>query len=437
MVCELVDNAFDANAQAVRLSWPGDKVFVIEDDGHGVKNLEQMLTLGGNRERDVGNLGYFGVGAKQALIWMWGVSEITSVCGQSRSSVKADWEQIARGLAPYPSQATIQLEHGDFGPSGTRLRCRSDRKYYDIPGLAASLGATYTPGLEQGKRLLVMSTGELIPVPCRKWPKVTECIDDVVNVADRKIRIRMGIVADGENNPYSNGFSFEYSYRVIKETWLGSNGHNTSRIAARITLLGNDWLLSTNKDDFAEYKDEIAEAITNRCDGLLTKASQASMTWEDDQFNRELADMVRGGNNREKRPNEGFNSGTVEPKYSGRKRRNASVVSDENGSVDAAVSRRIKSGFKVVHYDGKPWLGFGKYDSDANVLCLNTHHPLVAEKYRERDQTVLTLIIYGILCDNEIRRDGTTRPLLKTQIAEDFCSNWGANVLRVMERNLV
>lgn len=437
MVCELVDNAFDANAQAVRLSWPGDKVFVIEDDGHGVKNLEQMLTLGGNRERDVGNLGYFGVGAKQALIWMWGVSEITSVCGQSQSSVKADWEQIARGLAPYPTHATIHTEHGDFGPSGTTLRCRSDRNYYDIPGLAASLGATYTPGLEQGKRLSVTLMQRLIPVQPRKWPKVTECIDDVVNVANRKIRIRMGIVVDEENNPYSNGFSFEYSYRVIKETWLGSNGHNTSRIAARITLLGNDWLLSTNKDDFAEYKDEIAEAIANRCDGLLTKASQASMTWEDDQFNRELADMVRGGNNREKRPNAGCESGTVEPKYSGRKRRQATVVSDENGSVDSVASKRIRSGFKVVQYDANPSLTFGKYDSDANILCLNMHNQFVAEKYRERDQAVLTLIIYGILCDNEIRQDGTTLPLLKTQIAEDFCSNWGANVLRVMGRSLV
>jgi len=431
MVCELIDNSIGAHADEVRLYWPGGKAFVIEDNGNGTDDLMQMLTLGGKRDRSSGDIGYYGVGAKLALIWLWGKSRIVSACGAHKYTVEIDWNAIAEGLSEYPSEDTI--EHGSaysLPDSGTSIRCFSERNYPKFDDLFAAISNTYTPGLESGVSIIASVNGKPRKLKPRRWPNTTKQIDDVVNAAGRDVRIRMGIVAPDEHNPYLRGFSFERSFRVIKESMLGTGDYSAARIAARITL-GPDWLLSTNKDDFCEFQDELAEAIYERCKDLLQEGSEQAVSHEDQQFNRELAAIITQANRREARPNSTGNAGSIEPKSSGVKRKNAAATTDGDGSVtDQGSAKSRRCGFSVHTYNDDS-ATFGYYDSDANKVCLNMSNNWLKQKHQDKDAGALTAVIYGIISDHDIRKEGGRSPLLKTQIDDDFCATWGANVERV------
>lgn len=435
MVCELIDNSFDADADCVRLSWPGGKVFEISDDGAGAGNILNLLTLGGRCDHQSNNVGKYGVGAKQALIWLWGVSEIYSTTiGGECQSVVVDWDSVARGEVPYPSIESIAKERAVAGSHGTRLKCLSIRSNPKMETLLPALANTYTPGLELGKKIVTKtSRGAWEGLKPRRWPKTDDEIVDTIQAAGREVTIKMGIVQKGEANPYNHGFSFERTYRVIKESTLGANGFSVSRIAARISL-SSEWSLSTNKDDFTEFQDELAEAIYDRCHELMKKASEQAISHEDSQFNRELSEVIaksKSKKQREKR-GKGTQSGSIEPKRTGRQRRNAAESTDENGSVDGFGKNRKKNGFDVETYEDESST-FGYYDPDGNRVRLNIANTWLKEKYRNRIQDALIPVIYGIIAEHAIRCDSGKNPLLKEQIDGQFCDQWGKMVEMILE----
>lgn len=429
MVCELIDNSFGANATKVTLSWPGGKVFSIEDNGTGTSNLDRMFTLGAKRDRSECDIGYYGVGAKQALFWLWGNSTVDTVCGNQRSRVVVEWEDVAQDLAPYPGQETIVVEDANGRPSGMLIKCNAWRRYPSIDDITASIANTYTPGIENGRKIIVSSRGKTQTLQPRLWPKTSQEINDVITAAGREVRIRIGLVCEGEPNPYKQGISFERSFRVIKETMLGLNGYSPIRIAGRVTL-GSDWMLSTNKDDFFEFNDELGEAIFDRCGELIRTAGEQAITQEDQAFNEQLAKVVIDAKKREARPGDSGAKGTVEPRHSGRTRSSATCVSDADGSVDGNSGRKSKNGFKIVAYE-QDGLSFGEYDRDANAVKLNINNPFLAKHHRARNQDVLVPIVYGILADYERNREKSRTPLFKAEVDADFCTIWGSNVDRV------
>jgi hypothetical protein len=300
--------------------------------------------------------------------------------------------------------------------------------------LLPSLANTYTPGLELGRKILTsVSKKGWEQLKPRAWPETEEEIVDTIQAAGREVSIRMGIVKKGVLNPYNHGFSFERTYRVIKESTLGAkSGLSVSRIAARISL-SKEWSLSTNKDDFTEFQDELADAIYDRCQTLMQKASEQTISHEDSQFNRELSEIVTKSlkKNREKR-NPGTRSGSVQPKTTGRQRRNASQTTNDDGSVDDHGSRPPRNGYDVETYeDDTPT--FGYYDADGNRVRLNIANTWLREMYRRRVQDALTPVIYGIIAEHAIRSDGGKTPLLKNQIEKLFCDQWGKMVEATLE----
>lgn len=424
MVCELIDNAFDANANEVRLSWPGGKVFEISDDGCGTEDLMRLLHLGRRMEHETNDIGKYGIGSKYALIWLWGVSEIESRTSQSNLHISVDWEQVASDIAPYPSQMDIQ-ELEPNGRTGTKLRALGEKSYPKFDELFASLGSTYTPGLELGKRIFVRKPGkQYINVVGRSFPKTApgKLIEDVIEAAGREVRIKIGIVQEGECNPFKNGFSFERTYRVIKESTLGANGFSVSRLAGRITL-GKDWGLSTNKDDLQDFQDELGEAIYNRCSELMKEASEQAISHEDAMFNRELAQKIVGCGTRREKRKKGSSSGSVEPKHTGRKRQRAQETTDNDGSVIEGMSRS-KSGFTVETYeDDSSTVGY--YDEAGNRVRLNISNSFVKKKHRAQDADTLLSVVYGILAQASIQGQADRSPLFKSQIEGDFFNVWG------------
>lgn len=431
MICELIDNSFDASASEVHIEFPGGKVFRVRDNGSGTDDLMRLITLGKRKDHATNDIGKYGVGCKQALIWLWGTSILESTTANGSQYLEINWEQIADGLAEYPTLPT--LDHvSAFSGTGTRIQCLGDRGYPRMDGLIASISATYTPGIEIGKRIVFKpERGAGVPVVPRQWPKTDQMIDDTIEAAGRSVRIRMGIVSQGTPNPYGEGFSFERTYRVIKESTLGANGFAVSRIAARITL-GNEWELSTNKDDFTEYQDELAEAIYERCRDLMAEASDQAVTLEDDTFNKELASIVEesaGKTRRESRPGGGDAEGAAQPKQTGRKRQTAKESTDDEGSVLAAAGKKSRRrGFTIETYvDSDGSMTFGKYDADGNRVRLNIGNPWLYEMHRSKNRNALLPVLYGILADAATKRQAERLPLFIDQ-GDDLVAQWGACV---------
>lgn len=428
MICEFIDNSLDADATRVDLHWPGGNVFRIEDDGRGTADLMRMITLGKRHDHATNDIGKYGVGCKQALIWLWGTSRIESRTADGASELEINWSDVAAGDAPYPTGPSV----GSRTAPGTKIECFGDRSYPKFDPLISDLESTYTPGIEAGRRIVVHQHAKAPRLlTCRQWPKTTEEIDDTIEAAGRSVRIRMGIVAEGQRNPYEKGFSFERSYRVIKSSLLGANGFATSRIAARITL-GKEWELSTNKDDFFEFETELAEAIQERCHELMKKASEQAMTIEEATFNQELATLVASASKktrRESRKPSGDSVGSVEPKNTGRKRTTASESTDQPGSVidPLGEERRRKRGFQVDTYtDNEGSFSFGYYDDAANRLRLNIGNPWLMDQHKTRNMDALLPVIYGILTNHAITSESSRMPLFAD--ITDFASHWGSLV---------
>ena len=434
MICELIDNSFDAEASRVDLHWPGGNVFRIEDDGRGCDDLMRMITLGRRHEHPTNDVGKYGVGSKMALIWLWGQSRIESATERGSHEITVDWEEVASGCSEFPERQ----ETGTRDRIGTKIECMYERKSPALDRIIPDLQRTYTPGLEIGKRIVVWGSGKrpASSLTSVRWPITTEELDDVIEVAGRSVRIRMGIVAEGVANPYDHGFSFERSYRVIKETTLGANGFSVGRIAARITL-GKEWRLSTHKDDFEEFQDELGEAIYDRCGEMMESASNQTTTIEDRQFNAELAGIVIAASRtrREKREPSESVTGTVEPKNTGRRRATATQSTDQPGSViDTRGSRSSrKSGFTVDTYsDQDGSLSFGYYDSDGNRVMLNTANAWLLERYKARNQDTMLPIIYGILAGFQFLDSRVRVPLFARELG-DFATQWGTAVSEAAE----
>lgn len=432
MVCELVDNSFDANATCVQLSWPGGNVFSIEDDGIGCSDLVRMITLGDRMEYDSTSMGRYAVGAKYAMIWLWGRSVIET-CGEAGVwQISADWDSIARSESPYPNKQEV----GTRGKCGTKITCYGERNAPEFKRLIADLGNTYTPAIEAGKRIVVWTPQISAPrslVP-RRWPRCSEMIDESIEAAGRSVRIRMGRVSEGCDNTYERGFAFERDYRVICESSLGAGCYSTSRIAARITL-GKEWELTTNKDDFTEFKDELAEAIFDRCSDLMGRASSEAMSIEDHQFNMELADIINEASRRrrERRESTGESCGTVEPKETGRRRERAAKTSDAPGNVlcdsdQGEATKRRRKGVIVDKYtDPEGRLTFGYYDRNANRVMLNYANEWLKSHHMARNRDVLLPVIYGIVSIDDHDNHNEKHPLFAEKY-EDLLTQWGSAV---------
>ena len=415
IICELIDNSFDANARNVGITWKTGDAFCFEDDGAGCDNLLRMITLGVRQSHDTNSVCFYGVGAKQAMVWMWGTTHIETLHASGAHELKIDWERVASGQDPFP---TSQAPSRRVKP-GTLITCYTDRHAPKPQGLMADLSTTYTPAIEAGRRIVVTMRGR-IPEVVRKrqWPQCSELIEDDIEVAGRRVHVKMGMVADGVQNTYQRGFAFERDYRVILESAIGAGEYSTSRIAARITL-GNEWRLATNKDDFNEFKDEIGDAIFDRCGDLLKRASEQAMTIEDQSFNVELAGELNTITKRgkEKRPNEGEATGTVEPKRSGRRRTMADVVdgdgdvTEKNQDGNGKAGSKKKTGYTADTYSDANSMTLGKYDRDANRIQLNIGNPYIKDLYGSRDKGQMMPILYVILAEADRQQQAKEEPL--------------------------
>ena len=285
-LAEIVDNSLDSSAQkiSIRIQKTGGSVsVVVADDGLGCSDIEKMLTLGGRvckprTEKDVirETLGMYGVGLKDAAMWLGSVIEVRTVTEERYSYTEVDWDELAQLSDWDAGQKEVRPRADD--PRGTNLRITS-KSGRNMPAnsgqrLAEELAFTFSPAL-QDRRKILFKGGAADEVELRpgSMPKRYRVQKESFLFRGKRVSLDVGIV-DGDRPNYRSGFSYYYGHRVLLTTSKGAKGHDVTRICGTVKL-GKGWGLSKHKDDVTDADfDDLEDRIFNICRPLILQAER-------------------------------------------------------------------------------------------------------------------------------------------------------------------
>ena len=187
-MCELVDNALDAEAGRVWIEL-GRRGVTVADDGTGMEDINDAIRFGkGTRAgRRGGVLGRYGVGMTDALCKLGPKAEVATLRDGGLRRLRVDWEECLRdGHFPYLEEgkprrsAEIALVDGVSAPSGTRVRIHGQAPGIQIDRLRRILTERYTPGIWQGREIFLRresgrrAAGASAPRDAKPWIAVED-----------------------------------------------------------------------------------------------------------------------------------------------------------------------------------------------------------------------------------------------------------------------
>jgi hypothetical protein len=375
---ELIDNAIDASATTVTITNDRGEQLTIADDGIGCADMEAMFRLGDHRPHARRGLGRFGIGLKDAALWLWGTTTIRSVHHGKRYLAEVAWDALGR--QPHWDVDDPIVTSAPTDPPGTTIvfsrivqKMRSGKHYEE---LVHELGFLFAPALRRGVRIVFRRAG-FPPLDCARFetPPLEHAIDADVDVQGRRAHVHVGVVPEGIPN-IKSGLHYTHRHRVIiPSSGLGCDGASTARLFGWVALT-DQWRLSKNKDDISELRDELGRAVHACIAPVLVHATQQSDSMALAGLEADLTDMLRGtvGGRREKeRRDPGDDSGTVTPKGTGRPR---GAVKRQPGN---RLPGRIEAGrLRVEFVPLADYEGIGVVDISSNRVRLALNHPYVA-----------------------------------------------------------
>jgi hypothetical protein len=273
VVKELIDNAIDAGASLIRLTMTRHLVR-IEDNGRGCPDLLDMITLGKREEYETTQIGHYGIGAKDAFIWLAERLAIASVCQGLRREVSIDWEVILRQKRwhlPHPI-----TEHSTTEPTGTRIELtRLLHGRPDKQRLIDELSRTYMPALREGCQIFLKhyTDPDFTPIKPFSFPPLHPQQHETMVVDGKRVAVSIGLIPP-DVTIESRGLMCLYGPRVIlHQKRLGIPPEALPQIFGWIEF-SREWTLEKNKRDFLDDLDPLEDAIEERFAALFTLAAQ-------------------------------------------------------------------------------------------------------------------------------------------------------------------
>jgi hypothetical protein len=395
-LAELVDNSFDQGADRVEIiEDKKNRIFTILDNGDGIKSIVSAISLGDSQSNGRDRIGKYGIGLKDAWLATGDRIDIDTVRNHIRSTISVDVSSFGDDWSgPDPEYTETDLA------SGTKisLHLRNGKNFPD-DNAYARLSFAFSPGLMNGKQIVRVKAGARKPLKPVCLPELTEAVQDSFAVNGKPVSIHIGLTKPGAKK-IGNAFYFARLHRIIDDSSLGAKGMSCENMAGLVTL-GEEWKLSKNKDSITDNQDELEDAIFERIKHLLTKAESLSRDVESAQMRGALEKMFNdaiGETKREARNALKESSGTVEPKYSGRKRTHAEKIHKQlPGSVTTGDGRRGR-GIRIdwTHRDDE---AIGSYDYRTNTVFLNLCHNYVKFAKDHKNNPALLLMSVAVFSD--------------------------------------
>jgi hypothetical protein len=280
MLCELVDNAFDAEARRVWIEL-GRRALTVCDDGSGMEDINDAIRFGKgtSAKRRGGVLGRYGVGMTDALCKLGPRAEVTTLRGGELRRLRVDWEECLRNDhfpflddgAPRRTR-TLALFDGIEVGSGTRVRIHGQAPGIQLDKLHRLLTERYAPGIWGDREIFVRREGQdWLAVEDMDPGPLTDVIEYDGEIDGMPYHVYGGLMT--QRNVVYNRTFIGYAYRFVEETAELFKGLSTAHMQV---FLGEAWkeCLGTHKNRLELRREELFEDIRARAKDWLAAAER-------------------------------------------------------------------------------------------------------------------------------------------------------------------
>lgn len=387
-LAELIDNAFDAKAASVHITY-SNRALVVEDDGIGCSEVDAFFRQGRHRSRH--GLGRFGVGLKDAALWLQGTTDVRSMAKDGGVKCCINWKKFIDG----GEWKMVAQRLPASGSTGTRISFSGIHGRTLKDAHIDELGYLFYPAIESGRQILFRRGNKRpVPVPAFQFPPLDNVIEHTSEVAGKPFRVRAGIVQDGHDNPHP-GFTIAYKHRVITTTADGCGSYGTARFVG-VVQLGEQWKLSRNKDELVEDASLLAETLHLICRDVLVAAADKSRLVALAGIEQTIASNLHEAllaHKKAQRASTREQAGTVESKETGKTHRR----SDKVQPGDKRLMSKIGSRIAVEFVQGLKAIGKASFNEDGTLISLSLHNPYVEWAKDHSDTNALTALAATIL----------------------------------------
>ena len=286
LVCEGIDNSFDANARNVLIEI-GEEEVVFRDDGIGITKdrYTSIFRLGEHGEMNSTKLGRFGVGLKAQAINAGDYLTVTSDSHDGHLIAAADWPKVAETDWDFdePEWSPLRIvDKAGTAKTGTTIcisELRSRPEIDKIDKLIDGVALRFYPALAEERRIVI--NGKKVPLLAD--PKMTDIVNcNLTFSRDRSAKLHAGILVQPSRSNPLNRVHVGYGHRIIMpNSALGCKeyGGGADKMFARLQLYGF-WELSTYKNDLPNdtEREELDDAVFEKLLPILEQCRTQHMS---------------------------------------------------------------------------------------------------------------------------------------------------------------
>jgi len=392
-LCEMIDNSLDAGATTVTIEFgkprkDGAQHILVSDNGEGCKSLVPLVRFGSHEPHDKKRniLGRYGIGAKDAMLWLGGVdscASVKSVHGGVVRRLNLRWADLCKSSSWTVKASDILRPDKPSAPGdiGTHVMVKPvirrvpEGKEWDK--LLELLGYIYTPAINDGKQIVLVNgrRGQL-PTPLTQWhrPELEPgYVNETIDVNGKRAQVCVGIVADGVPNERP-GITYFHGFRVIQAaSSRGCAPYGVRRISGSVRL-SREWTLNKNKDGVAKDENALYGAVFDACKSVLERAECRTQQLESAALlNRaeSFVNNVLAPPNTKAKRDKGSTHGTKRPTGDGAKHKNAKQTQPGH-----TFTKGLRGNVRIELIEWPNDERIGHYELGGSVL-VNKSHPAI------------------------------------------------------------
>ncbi|HBZ70785.1 MAG TPA: hypothetical protein DEP35_14040 [Deltaproteobacteria bacterium] len=423
MICELVDNAFDADAKRVWIEL-ARRSLTVGDDGSGMEDVNDAIRFGKGTSagRRGSVLGRYGVGMTDALCKLGPKAEITTLRSGELRRLRVDWEECLRNdHFPYLDEGRPQrtreltLFEGVHVSAGTRVHIHGQAPGLQLDRLCRLLTERYTPGIWEDRQIFVrredqdwLAIEDMDPGP------LSDAIEYDGEIDGMNYHVYGGLMT--RRNVVYNRTFIGYAYRFVEDTTELFKGISTAHLQV---FLGEQWkeCLGTHKTRLERKREELFEDIRSRAKEWLSAAASKAEALQLRSLALELKDylektaapigkdavasVARGAGRRDNR-----------------RRGDGSASSrDAEGSAGENKSTKPRRGIQIAWDSALRQMGELRVSGDGEiVVALNPDDPRIRVLRERRDCPGLVHIISAYVAQYAALHEENAKRVLRAGI---------------------
>lgn len=402
---ELIDNSLDAGATEMWADFSSRDEFSFIDNGSGCEDPSAMVQLGSHVHQSTSRLGRFGIGGKEAALWIAGEVDATitivSVHNHVWRKLVCNWQQFANNNWQLREPIQRPAKGDERGTaititSAKRRKSPSGKQWAD---LVDETGYKFSRALKSCS-IKLRNSSEWQEVNRWEPPNLDKdtIISQDISVDGKAAHVYAGMVRDGAANPRA-GFTYFHGWRVIEAASAkGCGMYSNARICGFVQL-GEGWQLTKLKDGISRGGSHLYAEVERVCLDLLKRADQAGLTVEgfalEERLNARLHEHVGSSMAKAKRsqrkPAEGKVPGVPTDSGSGHKQ----AKMQQPGETFAAKGYALR--IVGQSFGGPEPIGQVKLP----MVNLNMDNPIIEAAYRGNNDEALFAHVLWLLANEQ------------------------------------